>query len=1153
MAEREDPKVYEEQQDEEVVQSAEEEDEYLDLILSDEDPIEEPTYEEVEPEPDIEGEDEDDGSVNTYFNMDDEEVDETSRQDAKYEDSKDPGFIDTTMAAVRQYNTVASVGRYTWDKAADIFTAKEIDLPGMIDQEIQKGNISEENVEAFVNCKTERDFRRVRREILDKKKLEKAGFWQGLIPTLIAGASDPLYYIPMTGALKAASVSKAVIGSTLMAGTSAGLRYSTQETMTPLDIAYETVGAGLLTGVLGGASKLVQSVDFNGWTKSLGKALQHGSDDKIEIKGSEAFINKVSETGNKTAEKVTGFAEEAVFNSPYLKGVKNEDETMRDLTTSLLRGSSVITQETRAGQTQILSAESMVSYKLNEWAGVKDSYSKHFGDFVQSDFGKQVGAEPDYFNLAVTRYLRDTVVRVEDGKISTIYRGTSEIASEVKAAGDELAEFWRKILDDAKEHRVFAAEPPPRESVVTVGEDGKITVIYKDELETKQVKDWENIRKIREEQKKPGRKQASPPGAEKILERDTDKPINIWKRLQKNTSTPQEGSLMEGKVAETLRKLTAKDVIEEGILTEKPVLTRKEYEMPLDEFILKARDGDLSESRITSVGHFTRDYDIEAIYKNEDQFRDMIKRSILKNNPEYPNNKLDILTEETISHVKRLDKEAREPFKGKIAGSFTHSRTVAITDELLEDFLVNNPLQVGDSMVRRLSAATELNRVAREKGYSDWGDLLEKYSAERREKKAGLNLVGEASEKYDIATKENVQMLGDIGEILTGNYGTWDNPKLARVASSIKTLNAMSQLGMVVLSSIPDIAGVVAKHGLKDTIGGIIDSFKKTGIASQQGFSRFVHANDSALMDSKMFTDTYKGKTPPFAKLSRKFFKASLLPAWDSYWKKIAGTLHYGDILDACVRKGTPESDLFLRQNRITKGMRDKISKIYETFGYEEGGNKFLPLGKIKDEEVKRALFSAIHTAANETIITPGAGDIPRVLRKNWGSLLFQYKSFAFAYINNIVTPMFMQKESRKHVGAYVATALTLGGLSTYLKGLATGRETDIEKKDFWVNTVKNAGFLGFFFDTADSIVSFASDPERAFSRLSPLFDFFARTTRAGVATVTAPFKKGEMSNMDRHAIKRSIPFNNLFYYNRAIEEMITSEKTKRRRKRRNK
>ncbi|NCB00832.1 MAG: hypothetical protein EOM67_01525 [Spirochaetia bacterium] len=1290
----------------------------------DEEPIEETIYQE-EPEEESFMEEEDDGSIETFYDIEEEEAREGEIQQQKsqpdpkqegkskeqiMEETPDPGFVKTTIASLRQYNTAGSVGRYTWDKTADFFTGKKMDIPGRINKEIEEGVLAKEDAGAFVNCQTERDFRRVRREILDKRKLEKAGFWQGLIPTLIAGASDPLYYIPMTGALKAASVSKAVLGSTLMAGTSAGLRYATQETMTPLDIAYETIGAGVLTGALGGASKLVQSVDFNGWTKAIGKALQRGSDENIEIKGGEAFVDKVSEVGKKTAEKATGFAKETIFNSPYLKGIKNEDESMSDLVTSLLRGNSVITKETRAGQTQILSGESIVSYKLNDWIGVKEKYGDHFSKFVQTDFAKQSGTDPDYFNLSVTRYLRDTVVRVEDGKISTIYRGSSDVIPEVKAAGDELAEFWRKLLDDAKKYKVFEAEPPPRDLIVRYDEEGKISTIYKDELEKEQAvtlrkilekqrriektgdietKKLESIRsqKIRDAKKhidsllkksksaedkladliagdgttsditKFWTKQREINAADdklikffkkqeevkasrdditkffkkqedytktlrktlrKILEKqrriekteklkdkklesirskkirdvkknieslqksvkttedklteliaeqettkfwaepqelkiDTDDPINIWKRLQKDVENPKEYTVAERKFAENIRKLTSKDTKEEGILTENSVLTKKEYEMPIEDFMRRAKEGNLSDSNVTSIGHFTRDYDIEAIYKNEDQFRDMIKRSILKNNPTYEPNKVNLLTEETISHIKRLDKEARKPFKGKVAGTFTNSRTVAITDELLEDFLVNNPLQVGDSMVRKLSAATELNRVAIEKGYGDWGDLLEKYSAGRIEKKANLNLVGEASENYDKLTKDNVQLLSDIGEILTGNYGSWDNPKLARVAQSIKIFNAMTQLGMVVLSSIADISGLVAKHGLKDTVGGIIDSFKKAGIAKQQGFERFVNANDAALMSSKLFDDTYKGKSAPFEKMGKTFFKMSFLPAWDNHWKKIAATLHYGDILDSCLGAGTKESELFLRQNRITKAMKEKISKSYELFGYEEGGNRFLPLDKIVDEDVKRALFSALHTAANETIITPGAGDIPRVLRKNWGSLLFQYKSFAFAYINNIITPMFMQKESRKHTAAYISTALALGGLSTYLKGLATGRETDIEKKDFWVNTVKNAGFFGFLFDTGDSIVSFASDPERAFSRLSPLFDFFARTTRAGVAAVTAPFKKGEMSNEDRHAIKRCIPFNNLFYYNRAIEEMITSDKTKRRRKRRNK
>jgi hypothetical protein len=846
-------------------------------------------------------------------------------------------------------------------------------LAEKLDESVKNGEISEEDRKYFNEAENDYQFQEirevVRRENWSRQTRENSNWAQNIAGEMIAFPFNPINFplaaipIPLNNPILRTAAQAA-----LFAGGETGARYLTSQTVSKEEIAAAAVGGAIFGGLLGGIQSGITRGTFQKWSKSLGNYLTDSDPYRVlELKGQYLYTKVWEPTKGFVSEKVAEPVAAFLNSSPYLTALRLKDAKIRSIFHSMFRNNQIITEEMRAGKTPGLSAEGQTAIKTKEWLELTDEY-----DHIAAQAIKNGYETAQDFNLDVSRYIRNTLLKRGEETIEFKYMGKTPYSPEAKEAGDKIIRFWADILDDGMKYDVI--------------------------------------------------------------------PTNY------------EGA--------------------QGVKANAPVLVKNEAAMTQEEFLSSQKSWD--NTALTAWGHFTRIYDKEKVLANKAELEDLLIKANFKKYPTLSEKRIRKLAADQYRHITGTDFSDRYAvdgfdFRATIGGNFVKERHVNVSDELLEPFLVNNPLEVGDQMVRRLAGATQLNRIAKEHGYKNWKGLLDGVNKSR----SSFGMPEAEAVKYDAETAKIRRDLEDGADLIMGNYrNRWDNPTLQKAAQGIKWYNRVTQLGGVLISSIPDISIVILRHGLgKTTSRTLNELFSNTKIYDVQAMKKAMTAGEVMANMGRVIDETYtRGGMRAIRGIEKKFHSATLLPRWNDFWKRVSSTLHYDSILEASLRNNEADR-LFLRQNRISAAARSKIVELFNSGkGYEHGGLKFLPLDRITDKPLRNTLWEALQTAADETVITPGAADVPKVLRGSIGSALLQYKSFITAYHTNVIVPILRQAESREHLAAYITSSIALGAVTVDLKERSAGRKPDYESANYWTEVLKRSGLLSFLPDVWNAV-----------------------------------------------------------------------------------
>jgi len=579
---------------------------------------------------------------------------------------------------------------------------------------------------------------------------------------------------------------------------------------------------------------------------------------------------------------------------------------------------------------------------------------------------------------------------------------------------------------------------------------------------------------------------------------------------------------------------------------ETKVLTAKEAQYSEEQIIKLAKKELLSDTKIVANQYVPRVYLSDKILENQAEFESLARKSLLADNPALSETEIKKRIDEIVTHCRAsFDNTTGEVVLPNFQDMLKH-RTVGIHDEILRPFLAQNPIEVWGNFYRKLSYYDNSRRVLKDLGHDNWGELIEQYKV-KRQGDMPKDWSFDKKKVYDEDTGKNVKDIEDTLKIIAGQYGKFSNPNMHKMMNSMRTFNCMRHLGSVVVSSLCDVTALVGKFGFGKTIKGLAEEFFPGGIADKQGWSRVLHATEVEMGSSRLFGNTFQmHEEKAMSKLAKKFNKATLLPYWNDYLKSVAGRLHYGDILEA-VMESTEKGNLFLRQQRLDnfdiKAIRDAFSK----YGYKEDGNYVLGLDNLVGTETFKKVFNSINTLAHETVITVSAGDVPKFLSSHKGKAFLQYKSFQFAYFNNVVVPQLLQKESRDYTVDYLLTTLGVAPAVTCLKYLVHGSNKEIGGKEFIKDSIGISTVLGPFHDAAELFEDAVEGAElgrmeRLIARASPMLGLAFDTFYSCVGIKN--YLQGEsVSTRQRMAIRGMIPLNNWFLTSRLTRNYIVGQR----------
>ncbi|MEX0734560.1 MAG: hypothetical protein WD944_06510 [Steroidobacteraceae bacterium] len=488
-------------------------------------------------------------------------------------------------------------------------------------------------------------------------------------------------------------------------------------------------------------------------------------------------------------------------------------------------------------------------------------------------------------------------------------------------------------------------------------------------------------------------------------------------------------------------------------------------------------------------------------------------------------------------------------------------RVLDIRDELIEPFLVSDPVRVASAYVREMAPQIEITKRFGDKDMSDafqrvrdeYGILRTRAASEfGKDPTARLNAL-------QIEERDVVDALFRVRDRLYGRAGMLgpDTSQGQRVAVDIlrgwRNLVAAAKLGTAAITGgSQDLTRIVAQFGFLPTMSRLAKlatskefrqlskaNARRLGVAAEVALARRVQiAADGAITE---------GWTQLLAETT---YKLSGLNHVTDLWRTLSATLIEDKILAAATAVASKHSlAAGLRTQLASLGLDADMLRRVATQARQHGEN-------LEGIRVSRSMFwtdsraadaydAAIVKSARTTVMQPGAADRVWWADSEIGRTLGQIKSFALAAPMRLaITPMQLIGQRRFAEAARFTGTMMVGGyLAHALRQLAAGREPVTDPVGAAGEAFAESGMAGILPD----IVS-------PFARR---FGILGESARYADRNVTSAFggpavgsfvdlydvvynrtSKG-LSAADLQAVRRLLPLQNLWWMRRAINATV--------------
>lgn len=395
-------------------------------------------------------------------------------------------------------------------------------------------------------------------------------------------------------------------------------------------------------------------------------------------------------------------------------------------------------------------------------------------------------------------------------------------------------------------------------------------------------------------------------------------------------------------------------------------------------------------------------------------------------------------------------------------------RALDIPSKEIDQFLEKNIKKLASTYVRTMAPDIE---VVRKYGSLDWRQIIAPAVEELNSK---IKTISEAVDKegkprsQEWKDKKTRKLNADFSQHsanfeavmqrLRGSRGLPSDPDgfAYRAARTIMNLNVLRMMGMVTVSSLPDLGRPIMRYGLtrtfRDGFAPLVNNlaaFKMNAREARLAGAAMEHVLHTRALAVRDITDTMQ-RGSKFEKAvdyaTNRMGIVALFDYWTQGGKLLTSSITNAKLMESLAKVTTGEGDIplkeaqnFLAQNSIDG---DTAGKIWDEVANNGGGGKVNGVWwpnteSWKDQNLVRAYRQALAREINNTIITPGV-EKPLLADANMvGRLLYQFKSFGMSS-----TPKLMMAGLQQRDGAILSgtlASLGLGALSYYLWAVTTG------------------------------------------------------------------------------------------------------------------
>ncbi len=488
------------------------------------------------------------------------------------------------------------------------------------------------------------------------------------------------------------------------------------------------------------------------------------------------------------------------------------------------------------------------------------------------------------------------------------------------------------------------------------------------------------------------------------------------------------------------------------------------------------------------------------------------------------------------------------------AGVFKE-RVFNIPDNLVEEFLENDIEMLANSYAR--STAIDIEMMRRYGTTSLDGfktEIANDYTALQVKAKNEAERI-----KLGKKSKRDQDRLQAMYDRIRGVYNIPDpdNPwvRAGRVA---RNLNYMRFMGGVVASSIPDIARIFMAEGFGRTFSKglvpLVSNLRAFKMSAKEARQYGVGAELLLQGRSKLISDIddYITPTTRFERgvqsMTDKFGRINLMDYWTTSVKQLHAVTMQNSIIDDLLkgvidprlkRLGITDTDATLMMEQLKKHA-------------DKGEGLWLSNARNWDDPALERKWGAMIAKESRRVIVEPGQEKPLFMSSELGKTIGQFRSFMFSSTQRM-TIATLQGQDRNAVGG-VLTLISLGMLTYAFKQWNADRELSDDPAAWLAEGIDRSGVLGSIMEINNTVEKASSNgiglrpllgieaqASRFVSRsmaenlMGPTFGSLLENT---MRVMNAGLTPGDWTEADTRAMRRLIPYQNLFFIRQGLDRI---------------
>lgn len=410
--------------------------------------------------------------------------------------------------------------------------------------------------------------------------------------------------------------------------------------------------------------------------------------------------------------------------------------------------------------------------------------------------------------------------------------------------------------------------------------------------------------------------------------------------------------------------------------------------------------------------------------------------------------------------------------------------------------------------------------------------------------------------------KSDIEDLETMRDVIRGTYDDGTGAGWKRVSRMARAWNYVTKMGMVVPSSFADVARPVMVHGFGRVFGDLLIPMMRglKGIKMQAAEGKLAGHIVETVLSSRMMemsdlADPYAAGTAferfVHNSMVPSFSKLTLMNQWNDVIKTAASGLTQTRILEnieaASVGKLSTKEREYMAFLGIDRDTMRNIAAEYKEHGQIVDGVRVANTANWQNREAVRAFRAALNKEVDSILVQPGVADKPLLMNKEWGKVVFQFRTFFFASNQRVMMRALQQRDAAALQGA--VTSLAFGMLSAYVG--AVGRQDDPSQwsEEKWIyEGLDKSGIVPVMFELNNTAEKLMPGVYKA-AGFQQSSRYLSRTeTEAllgptlglsqSIEQMTRNLSDGQVKKNDIRALRRLMPYQNLFYLRGVFDKL---------------